>query len=129
MASPRGFDARGPSSPLQEQAMRVRSPQGTVRARHEARGAVQLSRRPVRVGHVTVVGHKPRILVYARSGNARWRDAFARECARLGLDAVEVQSWGWTTCYDVCGSEEALSELTWSPCVDRWEYALNVRGR
>lgn len=91
------------------------------------RGRITLTNRQVRVGKAVVIGMKPRILCEVKTGNERWRNEFAQTVRKLGLDVKEVQTWGWTTSYDVTGTIEALEDFVWSPCVNKWEYAVAVK--
>ena len=92
------------------------------------RGRIQHTNRPVRVGTCEVLGLKPRIVAYVKTGSRRLRDDFFKACRHLGLDAQEVQAFGdWITVYDVCGTAEALAEFTERKCVERWHYALDSR--
>jgi hypothetical protein len=92
------------------------------------RGRVVWTHRAVHVAPQVSVGRtKPRIIVYVKTGSRRQRDDWTKAKAHLGLDAIELQDFGYNVAFDVCGLPAALEELTQRSCVLRWEYVLDCR--
>src|SRR5690242_19442990 len=100
------------------------------------RGRILKAVRPVfTASGKEVLGRKPLLVCYVKTGSRRMRDQFDQSDRRLGLEVRPVQDvfvpevngqHGYLTAYEVVGTPQALEEFTAKACVLDWQYPLDV---
>jgi hypothetical protein len=74
-----------------------------------------------------------RIVCYVKTGSRNMRDLFARICNKWGISFVKVwetpeehvKGFAFQTAYECVGSDEGLTELNESACVEESHYVLS----
>jgi hypothetical protein len=101
----------------------------------EPRGRIMSTIAEIKIGQATLMGSKPRILVFVRTGSRNWRDRWHKAVKRYKLTILnegepvqkigDEQEYPWISVYDVCAAIGSLRSLIELPVVEKWQYALS----